>query len=246
MSFHYDHQDDWCDGTTLNMKRQSPIDIFTKDVKIDKNLKPLQLSPEWGQPCDGELVNTGHSVQFNPPSNFVPTITTSFGTYEFLQVHYHWGKKLGEGSEHLIDGKSTELEVHCVHKKQGATDSTAGDFLAVIGIFAEVNKDAPLNDLWEQLDVSAIQTGKQSTPLSGLRLDKFLPKNLDYYYYPGSLTTPPCSETVQWFVLKEKINISEAYLKQLRQLKGSEGEEITNNFRKIQNLAGRTVSTNQS
>ena len=198
-----------------------------------------------GTKFDGDFVHTGHSTQFNPDLAGVvgPSTTNHLGTYDLLQCHFHWGRKEGEGSEHLIDGKAAELEVHCVHQKQGAADSTAGDFLAVVSILADVDEDAPIDESpWKDLDVTKIQEFKSTTPVSGFRFDSFLPKNLDYYYYEGSLTTPPCSETVQWFVLKERITVPGAYLEQLREVEeDKEGDLLEFNFRMPQALAGRVV-----
>ena len=90
--------------------------------------------------------------------------------------------------------------------------------------------------------MTKIQEFKSTTPVSGFRFDSFLPKNLDYYYYEGSLTTPPCSETVQWFVLKERITVPGAYLEQLREVEeDKEGDLLEFNFRMPQALAGRVV-----
>ncbi|CAI8044532.1 Carbonic anhydrase 1 [Geodia barretti] len=70
-----------------------------------------------------------------------------------------------------------------------------------------------------------------------------LPSDRSYYYYEGSLTTPNCSEVVQWFLLKETISIPSAYLAQLREVEeNEEGDRLTFNYRNTQDLAGRQVS----
>ena len=57
---------------------------------------------------------------------------------------------------------------------------------------------------------------------------------LSVYHYSGSLTTPPCSEVVSWFVLKEKIQLSADQLSQFEAI-------LDNNFRNVQNLNGRKI-----
>ena len=71
-----------------------------------------------------------------------------------------------------------------------------------------------------------------------------LPKNLDYYFYEGSLTTPDCDEIVQWFVLKQTISVPAAYLVQLRNIEMDEaGNSLTFNFCAPQDLNCQTVFT---
>lgn len=49
----------------------------------------------------------------------------------------------------------------------------------------------------------------QTTVLSSLNLQDMLPENLhSYYSYQGSLTTPPCTENVHWFVLADTVKLS--------------------------------------
>lgn len=244
VDFSYTEQDKWVEMyVTTPGKRQSPIGIQAGEAKPRKDLVPLQFSSGWTMPHDGELLNTGHTAQFNPhcKPNAVPTIRTHLGTYKLLQVHYHWGKKTGEGSEHLFDGRPGELEVHFVHSKEGATNQSSGDFLAVIGVVADVDENLPVAGPWGKLDVTSVLDSKATAPITGFRFDELLPKNRDYYFYEGSLTTPPCSEIVHWFVMKDKIPVPGAYLQQLRRMRGSDGHTVTSNYRTLQELAGRTV-----
>ena len=68
------------------------------------------------------------------------------------------------------------------------------------------------------------------------------PNNHDYYYYEGSLTTPDCNETVQWFVYKNLIEVPQAYLQDLRRIKrDASGNLLTFNFRDTQRLNNRQV-----
>ena len=72
-------------------------------------------------------------------------------------------------------------------------------------------------------------------------MSELFPSNFDYYYYEGLLITPPCSETVQWFVLKNAITVPGSYLKSLRKIDNGHGHPLTNNFNQTQNLNGRKV-----
>ena len=106
--------------------------------------------------------------------------------YDFLQVHFH------TPSEHQVRGKSYPLEGHFVH-------SASDGELMVVGVLFQLGKT---NKNIDQL----LQTGK-------LNPVKLMPKKKGYYRYDGSLTTPPCSEGVKWFVLKKPISLSPEQLK---------------------------------
>ena len=222
--------------------RQSPIDIVTANVQEDSSLTNLTFSPTWGQPvADGVLKNNGHSVVFTLGSSS-PNITTEMpvGNYRLLQFHFHWGGMSGTGSEHLINGQRSELEVHFVHERIVPGDP--GSALAVVGVLADVSSD-PVSGVWQTLQVSAIPDPTNSTAIMNLTLSSLLPTERDYYHYPGSLTIPPCSENVQWFVLKDRITVPAAYLTALRGLNTEVGTQLTLNFRMPQPLGSRTVTT---
>ncbi|EMQ2878157.1 carbonic anhydrase family protein, partial [Vibrio navarrensis] len=59
-------------------------------------------------------------------------------------------------------------------------------------------------------------------------------KQQDYYRFNGSLTTPPCSEGVRWFVLKQASELSSSQTEQLMSVMG-------HNNRPLQPLNARTV-----
>lgn len=191
---------------------------------------------------DGVFANTGENVQFDPDTPGVAMTCNHLGKYSVQQFHFHWGEEEGEGSEHRVDGKQTELEIHFVQFKEGETDTSARDFISVIAVRADVDEDAPLTGPWQQLDAYAVQGFENSIVVKNFRFDSLLPDNLDYWFYEGSLTTPPCSETVAWFVLKEKITVPGAYLDLLRGVEeDEEGTLLTFNFRDAQKLGDRTV-----
>lgn len=244
--FTYLRQDLWF-GVCVsgNQMRQSPIDIITGDVQTNAALfSEPELSSAWATGRDGTFKNTGHNVQFDPDPTAPPTTRNHLGTYTFLQVHMHWGRMTGQGSEHLVDGGAGELEIHFVHSLQGTgTNNT----LSVIAVMADVNETAPLSGPWLQLNATAVQTYLSNISVTGFRLDQLLPVNRDYYYYEGSLTTPPCTEIVAWFVMKDRITVPGAYLEQLRNVQeNSTGQILDFNFRMPQAMAGRVVTISSS
>ena len=243
--FSYDKQDEW-PGACMSGKRQSPINIMTKDVKASSRLTKLQLGDGWRMSISGIYKNNGpgKNVQFDPTdSTRPPVITTNYlGKYRVLQMHMHWGANNMNGSEHTVDNGSYPLELHFVHQKMGKPNSTLGDDFAVIGVFAEADDNMEISGVWEQLDISAIRSFNTNISVSGLNYSDLLPSSLDYYHYPGSLTTPGCNEVVQWFVLKKTIKVPSQYLTSLRMIESADGP-LTLNFRDVQPLGQRMVET---
>ena len=245
--FNYEEQMQW-QGVCVsgNTGRQSPIDIETASVRVNAELTDLRLGDGWTTPITGTFKNGGHNVQFDPTNSSDPAVLTTnyLGQYRVLQMHMHWGADDQEGSEHTINGNSYPLELHFVHEKVGTPNSTIGDTNAVIGVFAEADDSMAISGVWAQLNISAVQSYPSSVAVSDFIYRSLLPSSLDYYHYPGSLTTPGCDEVVQWFVLKETISVPSAYLAYLRQIESANNGTILNlNFRALQPLGQRTVET---
>lgn len=242
-SFSYKQQDQW-PGICVrdNTGRQSPINIDTRKVK-ERKLAPLKFNSAFFRNVEGEFENTCQNVEFTPEKSVNAIIKTPVGKYKLVQFHFHWGRRTEEGTEHLVNGNAEEFEIHFVSKKIGGEDPTAGDALAVIAVRGEISR-RPIRGVFKILDASEIIEVESSIPICKIVMADLLPKNLDYYFYEGSLTTPDCDETVQWFVLKQTICVPAAYLAQLRKIEMDEaGNPLTFNFRAPQNLNQRTVST---
>ena len=107
---------------------------MTADTVTSEDLKPLTFSKGWTEPMSGTLDNLGYTVTFRPNASSVTTLQTHTGEYEFDHFHYHWGERAGYGSEHLVDGKQYDLEIHFVFKKVKNTNPNAGDAISVLGV----------------------------------------------------------------------------------------------------------------
>lgn len=167
--------------------RQSPIAI---DDSIKAQLAPLQFA--WAGRPD-TIVNNGHSIQLN----FGEGSTFNVGPerYTLVQFHFH------HPSEHLINDKSFAMEAHFVHRN-------AAGSLGVIGVLITPGKPNPVF-----AKVVATMPAAEGPPVKadpGIDPNSLLPSKLAYYRYSGSLTTPPCSETVDWMLLEEPIEVAEA------------------------------------
>lgn len=141
------------------------------------------------------IVNNGHTVQANFPEG--SKISIDDMEFNLLQCHFH------APSENSIEGKSFPMEGHCVH-------ASADGKLAVVSIMYEIGAGSKgIGNLWATMPQHKGDEHKINATVNALDL---MPANKDYYRFNGSLTTPPCTEGVRWFVLKDTVTISEAQL----------------------------------
>jgi carbonic anhydrase len=192
-------------------KLQSPIDIRGAKaadlpaIKFDYKPSPLRV------------IDNGHSIQVN----YAPGSSIDVGgtRYELVQFHFH------KPSEEKIDGKAHAMVAHLVHK--GADGK-----LAVVAVLLDAGGTNPTIDtIWKNLPQ---EKGKEATVNATIDAATLLPADHGYYTFQGSLTTPPCSEDVRWFVLKTPVKVA-----------GSEitafGKIYPMNARPSQPLNGRTL-----
>ncbi|RJP83704.1 MAG: hypothetical protein C4522_00045 [Desulfobacteraceae bacterium] len=190
---------------------QSPIDIG-KTIPIDTGGLEFQYR---NSPMD--VVNNGHAIQ----ANYAPGSMLTIGgkPYELVQFHFH------SPSENTHQGKPYDMEVHLVHKD-------ASGNLAVVGVFMQSGAENPLiRKIWDSVphEVNQINSTGQTINASSL-----LPADQSFYHFTGSLTTPPCSEGVKWYVMKNPIQVSEAQVNHFLSIIGP-------NARPVQPLNKRTV-----
>lgn len=203
------------EGNACNGKVQSPIDIVAKDTKPGENLSAIKF--EYSD-SDANIVNNGHTIQFNATGE--NKIMIGDKEYKLLQFHYH------AGSEHTVDGKRYPLEVHFVHKNSD-TD------YAVIGVMFE--EGAENGFLKNYMNDFPAEKGEKKGE-GKIELKNLLPKNTAYYNYKGSLTTPPCSEVVNWYVMKNPVSASKEQLDSFAKM-------LDGNYRPVMPLEGREVGS---
>ena len=191
---------------------QSPIDIREAQpadlpaLKFDYKAVPLNI------------IDNGHTVQIN----YAPgsTLTVGDKTYSLKQFHFH------HPSEEHIKGHGFDLVAHLVH-------ADAEGHLAVVAVLFKPGAENPLiATLWKNLPS---EKGK-AVDVPGVTVDvsTLLPADQGYYTFPGSLTTPPCTEGVTWYVFKAQSSISSAEVAAFAHL-------YPKDARPIQPLNGRHV-----
>ncbi|XP_012785478.2 carbonic anhydrase 6 [Ochotona princeps] len=195
------------------------------------------------------MTNNGHTVQVSLSPSM--SMTTPDGTeYIAKQMHFHWGGASAEvgGSEHTVDGIRRVIEVHVLHynSKYDSYDKAQRepDGLAVIAAFIEINEYAE-NTYYSQFisRLAEIKHPGDVTTLENLNVRNMLPEDMSQYYtYLGSLTTPPCSENVLWFVLANPIFLSRVQVWKIENsLLNHQNHTIQNTYRTTQNLNDRVV-----
>lgn len=175
---------------------QSPIDIRNAQKAA---LPPIEFDY---RPTPLEIVDNGHTIRID----YAPGSSMSVGgkRYELKQFHFH------RPSEERIDGKQHEMEVHLVHADEQGR-------LVVVAVLLEKGKDNSLvHVLWD--DLPKEKEKEEHFDNVWIDADGLLPAERGYYTFTGSLTTPPCSEDVRWFVLKHPVTVSAAEIETFSKL----------------------------
>lgn len=237
---------------------QSPIEIDTAVTEFDERLTVKPLSFSYDENCFKFVENTGCSFNVTgaPDAHSNVHGGPAHNNYKFLQFHIHWGKSQNEGSEHIVDGQSSQAELHIVNwntdlykTPDEAASSDKHDGLIVLGVMLKVGEaNSELNKIIPCLYDVPLK-GQKVHLKQNLDISSLLPAQPEYWTYKGSLTTPPCYESVQWVVFKDKVELSAEQLNAFRELNSvsevhecSEGSKIKHNFRPTCPLNGRKVT----
>ncbi|XP_062363409.1 carbonic anhydrase 6 [Cinclus cinclus] len=195
------------------------------------------------------MTNNGHSVQIDLP----PTMSISRGLpglYTAVQMHLHWGglDLESSGSEHTIDGMRYFAELHIVHYNSANYSSfeEAKDKPQGLAVLAFLYTDGHFENTYYSEFISKlarIRFAGQSTTLGSLDIQAMLPENLSHFYrYQGSLTTPPCSESVIWTIFHSPVVLSHTQIQLLENtLLDWHNQTLRNDYRHVQLLQGRVV-----
>lgn len=175
---------------------QSPINI----TGAKKSDLPALLFDYKAVPLN--IIDNGHTIQVN----YAPgsSLTVGGKTYALQQFHFH------HPSEERVNGHGFDMVVHLVH-------SDGEGHLAVVALLLQRgDASAFIDGVWKNIPEEKEKT--VDVPSVTLNVKDLLPTNHGYYTFAGSLTTPPCSEGVTWFVLKTPVTLSESQLAQFAKL----------------------------
>ncbi|WP_417887873.1 carbonic anhydrase [Zunongwangia sp.] len=199
--------------------RQSPINIIEVNVKKNASLSALDIHYS-DEVKIHEVTNNGHSIQYNFEKG--DYIKVDGQQYDLKQIHFH------EASEHTVNGVRYPLEIHLVH-------TGSNQEIVVLSILVEEGKNSEPFTFLEQF--LPIKKGETKAIDKNFDLNLNFPADKSYYTYKGSLTTPPCTENVTWFVFKQPITVALDQVKLLQDLMP------INNYRTEQPINDRIVES---
>lgn len=251
-----------CDGGL-----QSPVDIATSDATQQEYDAPLTAEFNSDDSCNfgdgdicGNLVNNGRALIFQINKERTDLRLRGgplpdLAEYRLEKIKFHFGcDDDGEGgSEHKLDGKKQVAEMQLMFYKEEFGDymqaNNKPEGLAGISVLLEKGDSQESLGVLENELQNMLNKGTQVEEVQ-LQLFKLVPDLLNpkakFFTYQGSMTIPPCSESVRWIIMKNPVKITEDQLAQLRALEATdenayEPVQMCNNIRTLQELNGREV-----
>lgn len=193
--------------------RQSPIDVRGT---LNARLPPLSFNYHSNALS---VLNDGHTIEvaYEPGSS----MRAGAARYELKRLRFH------VPSEHRLGGVGADMEVHLEHE-----DAAGHLAIVAVGFKAGQRMNSTLSKIWEAMP---LRTGEINFDhQTGINAVFLLPAERSYLVYEGSLTVPPCTEGVQWFLLTQPVEIAGSYIEKLLRVIGP-------NVRAVQPLNDRVV-----
>lgn len=257
------HGDDWEPLGDCSGQSQSPVDLpkFVGGRGQTKSLLWFDYysDPDLQAATMAKLINDGHGISMDLRDNGMDFGFVKIGDQEFQASEYAFHAP----SEHTMDGATFPLELQIFNfdtNRAGAGSSKDG-LVGVSIFFREGQSNRFLGALREAAkDVaptwSVKRGGASFRSISGefskaFDLEGIIPridpsKTTAFYNYRGSLTQPPCTEGVDWWVLSRPISASREEIRFLRKAIFTSESMKYGNARSTMPLGNRTILAGQA
>jgi carbonic anhydrase len=204
---------------------QSPINILSDEAATSRHNITLNFNGDINM-----VENLGHTIQLDlEPGN---TITIDERTFDFKQMHFH------TPSEHLIDGITYPMEMHVVNTLKDQPKGETTEYLVMAFLIKMGEKNAFIANFIDQIpkeegevgeiDLNVLKDSRMST------VANLINELHSCYHYKGSLTTPPYTESVSWYVMKRIFEASPEQIKRINEIEGDNARHIQKKYeRKI-------------
>ncbi|XP_078021249.1 uncharacterized protein ptprz1b isoform X3 [Epinephelus lanceolatus] len=204
-----------------NSARQSPVDIDETFTQVRLQYQNLQLEG-WNKLTaeSSTIHNDGKTVSISVEGEFFVSGGGLSSRFRVGRITFHWGRcnATSDGSEHSLNGMKYPLEMQIYSYDpddfQSLDDAIReGGRISALVVLFEIGLEDSENFIPVIEAVNTVSRFGKSGSIEAFTLRSLLPNNTDkYYIYNGSLTAPPCSETVEWIIFKHTVAISETQL----------------------------------